>query len=50
MSEELDDFIDACDVDYNDHALAEDDVDLFVLFPDGKDEELERAYKELFKD
>lgn len=45
---EDDDFLDGCELDYNEYAIEDSDVDLTVLFPEGKDEELERQYRELF--
>lgn len=48
MEELDDDFIDATGVDYDADPVEDADVDLIVLFPNGKDEELENAYKELF--
>ena len=49
MSEEIDDFVDACDVDFNEDPTSDDDLDYIVLFPNGKDEKLEAEYKELFE-
>lgn len=43
MEEELD----ACDVDFDEDRL-EDDPELFALFPDGPDADLENKYRELF--
>lgn len=43
-----DDFLDASGIDYEEEPTSDDDIDLVVLFPNGKDEKLEAAYKELF--
>lgn len=47
---EDDDFLDATGVDYDEDPTTDEDIDLVVLFPNGKDEQLEAEYKELFKD
>jgi hypothetical protein len=44
------DFADACDIDFVEHASTELEVELLPLFPDGFDEELEKAWQELFGD
>ena len=43
-----DDFLDATGVNYDEDPTSDEDIDLVVLFPNGKDEKLEAAYKELF--
>lgn len=45
---EDEDFLDGCDIDYAEHAISEEEQELFPLFPNGKDEALEAQWKELF--
>lgn len=40
--------LDGCDIDFNETIV--DNPELFALFPDGKDEQLEAEYRELFND
>lgn len=42
------DNIDGCEVDFDSDPVSDDDLDLFVLFPDGPDDKLEKEYKELW--
>lgn len=42
-----DDELDGCDIDYAEHAISDEDVDLVVLFPDG-DPAKAAEWKELF--
>lgn len=51
MSEELEEVSDVavCDDDIDmGETLSDEEIDLFVLFPEGKDEKLEAEWKELF--
>jgi hypothetical protein len=45
---EDDDFLDACDIDFAAHAVDESEVEMLPLFPEGYDEELDKAWQELF--
>lgn len=44
----IDDELDACDIDFVEHASSEQEVELLPLFPNGPDEDLKRQWVELF--
>lgn len=47
MPEEDDDFIDGCEEDFEVAAISEEEQEVFALFPNGPDPELEARWREL---